>query len=104
MSQETIIKNQKYDQAIKHCPESAMEIGRRKPYYMNFKEEKKMKKELTKIITAQITLVVKEDDERFPNSIGNREEQAKEVKDFLLDEFGADDVLVEVKDFVREEA
>lgn len=102
MSMEKILREISYNIAIKEVSEKAMEIGRTKPYYMNFKEERKkpMKKELTRVVNAQITLVIKEDDERFNYSIWNREEQTKNVKEFLMDEFGADDVQVEILDFV----
>ena len=105
MSMEKILREINYNIAIKEVSDKAMEIGRTKPYYMNFKEERKnpMKKELTRVINAQITLIMKNQEDGDLNVIMNEDTKAdcKEViKNICNDFLGADDVQVEIHDFV----
>ena len=107
MSMERILREISYNLAIKEVSEKAMEIGRTKPYYSNFVEKKEVKhmakKELTRVINAQITLIMKDQEDADLNVILNDDTKAdcKEViKNMCNDFLGADDVQVEIHDFV----
>ena len=107
MSMEKILREINYDIAIKEVSEKAMEIGRTKPYYSNFVEKKEVKhmanKELTRVINAQITLIMKDQEDADLNVILNDDTKSdcKEViKNMCNDFLGADDVQVEIHDFV----
>ena len=105
MSMEKILREINYDIAIKEVSEKAMEIVRTKPYYSKFNEErnKHMKKELTRVINAQITLIMKDQEDADLDVIMSEDtkEDCKEViKNMCNDFLGADDVQVEIHDFV----
>ena len=105
MSMEKILREINYDIAIKEVSDKAMEIGRTKPYYSKFNEErnKHMKKELTRVINAQITLIMKDQEDGYLDVIMSEDTKAdcKEViKNMCNDFLGADDVQVEIHDFV----
>ena len=107
MSMEKILSEINYDIAIKEVSEKAMEIGRTKPYYSNFVEKKEVKhmanKELTRVINAQITLIMKNQEDGDLDVIMSEDtkEDCKEViKNMCNDFLGADDVQVEIHDFV----
>ena len=107
MSMEKILMEINYDIAIKEVSEKAMEIGRTKSYYSNFVEKKEVKhmanKELTRVINAQITLIMKDKEDADLNVILNDDTKSdcKEViKNMCNDFLGADDVQVEIHDFV----
>lgn len=107
MSMEKILREINYNVSIKEVSEKAMEIGRTKPYYSNFVEKKEVKhmakKELTMVINAQITLIMKDQEDADLNVILNDDTKSdcKEViKNMCNDFLGADDVQVEIHDFV----
>ena len=106
MSMEKILREINYNIAIKEVSEKAMEIGRTKPYYSNFVEKKEVKhmakKELTRVINAQITLIMKDQEDADLDVIMSEDTKAdcKEVIKNMNDFLGADDVQVEIHDFV----
>ena len=107
MSMEKILREINYDISINEVSEKAMEIGRTKPYYSNFVEKKEVKhmakKELTRVINAQITLIMKNQEDGDLDVIMSEDTKAdcKEViKNMCNDFLGADDVQVEIHDFV----
>ena len=107
MSMEKILMEINYDIAIKEVSEKAMEISRTKSYNSTFVEKKEVKhmanKELTRVINAQITLIMKDKEDADLNVILNDDTKSdcKEViKNMCNDFLGADDVQVEIHDFV----
>ncbi len=102
------MRNINYNVAEKEVSSKAMEIGRTKPYYSQFlgkKEEVKnmAKKELTRVINAQITLIMKDQEDVDLNVVmaEDTKEDCKEViKNMCNDFLGADDIQVEIHDFV----
>lgn len=59
-------------------------------------------KEITRIITAQITLIETMEDEFADSIISSKEDSEKNFVDSLKNLYRADDVTVEIKDFVLE--
>ena len=59
-------------------------------------------KEITRIITAQITLIETMEDEFADSIISSKEDSEKIFVDSLKKLYSADDVTVEIKDFVLE--
>lgn len=59
-------------------------------------------KELTRIITAQITLIEQMPEEDADTIIASKEEEQENVKAELQNLYGADDVTVSIQDFVRD--
>lgn len=68
---------------------------------MKKKGRRKMK-EITRIITAQITLIETMEDEFADSIISSKEDSEKNFVDSLKKLYRADDVTVEIKDFVLE--
>lgn len=59
-------------------------------------------KELTRIITAQITLIEQMPDDDADTIIASKEQAQQNVKDTLQNLYSADDVTVNIQDFVRD--
>ena len=59
-------------------------------------------KEITRIITAQITLIETMEDEFADSIISSKEDSEKNFVDSLKNLYRAADVTVEIKDFVLE--
>lgn len=60
-------------------------------------------KELTRIITAQITLIGQMNEKDADTIIASKEEAQENVKNTLQNLYSADDVTVSIQDFVRDE-
>jgi hypothetical protein len=59
-------------------------------------------KELTRIITAQITLIEQMPEHDADTIIASKEEAQENVKNTLQNLYSADDVTVSIQDFVRD--
>ena len=59
-------------------------------------------KELTRIITAQITLIGQIEEKDEEEIIASKEEAQENVKNTLQNLYSADDVTVNIQDFVRD--
>ena len=59
-------------------------------------------KELTRIITAQITLIEQMPDSDADTIIASKKEAQNNVKETLQKVYGADDVTVSIQDFIKD--
>lgn len=59
-------------------------------------------KEITRIITSQITIIEQMTDEDAELIVASKEEAEKNVVKTLQKLYGADDVTVQIQDFARE--
>jgi len=59
-------------------------------------------KEITRIITAQITVISKMSDDEADLFISHKEDAKELLENSLKEECNADDVIVEIKDFVMD--
>ena len=59
-------------------------------------------KELTRIITAQITLIEQMPDDDADTIIASKEQAQENVKNTLQKMYSADDVTVNIQDFARD--
>lgn len=57
-------------------------------------------KEITRIINAQVTIVEKMNDEEADNVVSSKDDAEKVLEGILKKHFMADDVQVEIKDFM----